>query len=406
MTSKLPLAAALLCLAACAPKPPAPPGASTLTALPWDQIVQKARGTQVAFAMWTGDELRTRFFRNEIAQILQSKYGIALRIVPLGDTVEGVNKLLNERSAGKLTNGSFDFIWINGENFRTAKQGKVLWGPFADYLPNIRLYDPAIRVQDFGTPIEGFQAPWQKAQFVFAHDTKRTPSPPQSAEALREWVRAHPGRFTYVAPPDFTGSAFLRHILLASGKHDPAFWKGFDEALYNRASEAAIAYLNDIEPYLWRKGETYPPNLRELIRLFANQEVDLAMSYGPSFASRLIAQGQLPPSVRTFLWKPGTLGNYSFLAIAFNSSNPAGAMVAINELMSFETAMAMARNLDPTFPHRMDQLTAAQRAQVDALPRGPATLSAEDLAAHYLAEVDAEYLNRFEKAWRTRVLQQ
>jgi hypothetical protein len=66
--------------------------------------------------------------------------------------------------------------------------------------------------------------------------------------------------------------------------------------------EGAIAYLNEIKPYLWRHGETYPSTPRELNRLFANNEVDFTMSYGPAFASILIAKGEFPPTARTFLF--------------------------------------------------------------------------------------------------------
>ena len=80
-------------------------------------------------------------------------------------------------AAGKSAGGSIDMIWINGENFRTAKQARLLWGPFAEALPNLRSYDPEVRKRDFGTAIEGYEAPWQKAQFVFAYDAARTPAP-------------------------------------------------------------------------------------------------------------------------------------------------------------------------------------------------------------------------------------
>lgn len=374
--------------------------------LTWEQILEKARGAEVGFAMWAGDQDRNRVIRTEIGDALKSRYGITLRIVPLGDTVEGVNKLLNEKSAGKTAGGSFDVIWINGENFRAAKQGKALWGPFSAKLPNMRLYAEAASERDFGTPIEGMEVPWQKAQFVIAYDTARVQSPPLTFDAMKAWVQANPGRFTYIAPPDFAGSAFLRHVLLWAGKQDPRFWKGFDEGLYRMASTAAFAYLNAIKPYLWRKGETYPPSGAELARLFANKEVDYAMSYSPSFASLAISRGQLPATVRTFVWDSGTLGNYSYLAIAFNSDNPAAAMVTINELMSFESALSMARAMDSGSPHRLEQLTEAQRAQVLAQPRGPATLRPDELRAHFLTEPDAEYLNRFDKEWREKVLRQ
>ena len=371
----------------------------------WDDVVERARGTEVAFAMWTGDEVRNQLFRNQISEHLRDRFGLRLRIVPLGDTAEAVNKLLNEKAAGKTIGGSIDFVWINGENFRTAKQGAILWGPFANRLPSIKLYDDAVRQRDFGTLIEGLEAPWLKAQFVFAYESARFRTPPTSIEELQAWIKAHPGRFTYIAPPDFTGSAFVRHLLIHFGGRDPKFWSGFDEDLYRRASAETIRYLNEVKSYLWRRGETYPPSLKELNRLFANSEVDFAMSYGPAFASVLIAHGQFPGTVRTFVLHDGTIGNYSFLAIPFNANNPAGALVAINELMSFDQMMTLSAGLDELFPHRLDALTKEQREKAAALPRGVATLPIDVLEKHFLPEPDAEYVNRLEKDWRTKVLQ-
>jgi putative spermidine/putrescine transport system substrate-binding protein len=372
----------------------------------WEDVVSKARGTEVVFAMWAGDESRNRVFRNEISKHLEAKFGITLRIVPLGATTEGINKLLNEKAAGKTAGGSIDFIWINGENFRTAKQGGLLWGPFCDRLPNIKLYDTAVRQRDFGTPIDGFEAPWQKAQFVLAYDSARLPKPPGSIPELQAWIKAHPGRFTYIAPPDFTGSVFVRHLLLHFGAHDARFWSGFDEDLYRRASAETIRYLNQVKPSLWRRGETYPPSPMELNRLFANNEVDFAMSYGPAFASVLISRGEFPSTARTFVFEEGTIGNYNFLAIPFNASNLPGALVTINELMSFEQMMTLCRGVDDLFPHRLEALTKEERERMNSLPQGAATLPIEVLEKHFMPEPDAEYLNRLDKDWRAKVLQQ
>jgi putative spermidine/putrescine transport system substrate-binding protein len=382
--------------------PPMTP--AEFASMQWQDVVRKARGTEVGFAMWAGDEAHNHFFRNEARKKLVDEYGIALRIVPLNDTVEAVNKLLNERSVGKISDGSIDVVWINGENFRSAKQGGVLWGPFSGRLPNIQLYDERARERDFVTPIEGLEAPWQKAQFVMAYDTARVPKPPDSIELLKAWIKVHPGRFTYIAPPDFTGSVFIRHLLIHLAHRDPGFWNGFSENLYQRASLAAIEYLNELKPFLWRRGETYPPTAKELDRLFANNEVDFAMSYSPAFASIAIARGEFPATARTFAFQEGTIGNYSFLAIPFNANNPAGALVTINSLISFEQMLQLSRAFDSQFPHRLDRLTDQQRSLVEALPRGPATLPLSELAAHFVPEPDAEYLNRFEKDWSEKVL--
>jgi putative spermidine/putrescine transport system substrate-binding protein len=325
-------------------------------------------------------------------------------MTPLADTSDAINKLLDEKRAGKKAGGSLDMLWINGENFRAAKQGGLLWGPFAASLPSIGLYDETIRGRDFGTPIEDYEAPWQCSQFVLAYDLARVPEPPRTLDALRAWAARHPGRFTYIAPPDFTGSAFVRHVLLSFGGGAEPFRQGFDPELYRRASEGAIGWLRGIRPYLWRRGETYPSTLREQDRLFANSEVDFAMSYGPDFASRRIAMGEFPPSTRTLVFDSGTLGNYNFLAIPFNAANVPGALAVINHFMSFDQLLDLSRALGSPFPLRADRLTREQRAAVEALPRGPATLPAETLSRHFLPEPDAAYVDRFEKDWQEQVL--
>lgn len=398
-----------LILASCARRPTEARLALTpaeFSGLRWERVLESARGTTVNYAMWAGDEARNRYFQGVVAETIKGKYGVALRIIPLSDTAEIINKLLNEKGAGKTTGGSVDMVWINGENFRTARQADVLWGPFADHLPNIRYFDEEARARDFGTSIGGYEAPWQKAQFVLAYDTARIPEPPRSIAALGDWIKAHPGRFTYVAPPDFTGSAFIRHILFHFGGGSRPFQSGFDRALYRKASAATIDFLNEIKPFLWRRGETYPATPKEQDRLFANGEIDFAMSYGPSFASEGIARGEYPPTTRTFIFAEGTIGNYSFLAIPFNASNLPGTLVVINHLMSPEHALEQSRVLGSVFPLTLDRVNEEERRAAEALPRGPATLPAAELAAHLLPEADAQYLERLEKDWLEKVLRQ
>jgi len=382
----------------------APPfAAQDLSRTDWREIENKARGTTVAFAMWTGDENRNRFFQSRVTEELAAKYGIKLQIVPLGDTAEAVGKLLNEKSAGKSSGGSIDMIWINGENFRSAKQGSLLWGAFAEKLPNLKYYDEVASKRDFGTAIDGLEAPWQKSQFVFAYDAARFKEPPRSIPELGEWIKANPGRFAYIAPPDFTGSAFLRHVLFHFGGGADKF-REFDEQTYQDAAQKTFAFLSDIKPFLWRKGETYPNSPKELDGLFANREVDFSFAYGANFASDRIKRGEFPPTTQTFVLNEGTISNYSFLTIPFNASNPAGSLAVINYLMSPEFQIAQAKTLGTVYPHKLDNLSAEQRKAADELERGAATLGSAELDSRSVAEADSEYLVRLEKDWREKVL--
>src|SRR5262245_1369347 len=151
--------------------------ASDLARMTWTEVTGRARGTTVRYAMWTGDEARNRFYQGPAADLLRRDLEIRLAIVPLADTSDLVGKLVTEKAAG-VRRGSVDLVWINGANFRTAKQAGVLWGPFVRMLPNLRHFDPIAIQYDFGTSTDGLEAPYEQAQFVFAYDAARVSVPP------------------------------------------------------------------------------------------------------------------------------------------------------------------------------------------------------------------------------------
>ena len=379
--------------------------ATDLARMTWNEVTSRARGSTVRYAMWAGDEARNRFYQGPAADALRRDLDITLTIVPLADTSDLVSKLMTEKAAGSRR-GSVDLVWINGANFRTAKQAGILWGPFVQALPNLQHFDPDAIQHDFGTSTDGLEAPYEQAQFVFAYDTVRIATPPATFAELCSWIHEHPGRFTYPAIPDFTGSSFARHFLLHSGEAPPsAFAERFDAGLYDRASKPVIEALHAMKPYLWRKGETFPATLAELDRLFVNGEIDFSMNYSPTFASDKIARGEFPASVRTFVPNDGTISDYSFLAIPFNAPNPAGALAVINTFMSPTHAIMRARAMGGLFPLQLDRLSATERDAVEALPRGPATLPLTTLATRRIQDAYAEYVDRFERDWRTEVLQ-
>lgn len=109
-----------------------------------------------------------------------------------------------------------DLIWINGENFATLKQADALFGPFATKLPNAKYvdYENSAVAKDFGLDTEGYESVWGSAQFQFIYDTNRIkPSElPHNYQELKLWVEKHPGRFTYDAPPVFTGTRFVKQL--------------------------------------------------------------------------------------------------------------------------------------------------------------------------------------------------
>lgn len=424
MMRRLPwlLLAALYLLTACAtgPKSPAimsaantPATPSAATAIdpmvaPWPDIVARAQGKEVAIYMWGGSDSINTWMDTYVAPAVKQQYGVTLRRVPVNNTGDVITKLLGEKRAERST-GSVDLVWVNGENFKTARQGDLLWGPFADRLPSFtRYYDtqaPDV-TSDFGFPVDGFEAPWGKAQFVMAYDSAMVKNPPRSFAELAEWVKENPGRFTYPAPhTDFTGSAFIRIALYETTGGYEQYLGAFDQAKLEANWTKTFDYLNGLKPYLWRKGATYPESLAKLDQLYADGEVWMSMHYNPAEPANLVAKGIYPATTRTFVFDSGTIANTHFLAIPFNAPQKEAAMVVADLLLSPEAQLSKfdTKNWGDFPAFDPAKVPAAIQEGLSQIDLGEATLPPETLAKHRVPEIGADYLNHLQDGWKRHV---
>ncbi|WP_334062443.1 ABC transporter substrate-binding protein [Limimaricola cinnabarinus] len=368
----------------------------------WDEIVETARGGEVNVFMWGGADNINAYVSDYIGGILEEEYDITLNRVPLSDTAEAVNIVLGEVEAG-AAEGAVDMIWINGENFRTMKQGDLVWCGYVDKLPNAELVDfdnPAI-ANDFGTPVEGCEVPWSRVQFAFAHDSARTPEPPRSIPELIDWIEANPGRFTYPAPPDFTGAAFVRHVFTHVAGGADALVGPFDRETFDTVAGETWEILNDLEPHLWREGRTYPTSITQLQQMFANREVDLFFTYDPAEIGTAVVNGIFPETMQSYGLSDGTLANTNYMAIPVNAANKAAAMVTQNLLLSGEAQLEKAQPeiwgaatvIEP------DRAPGEVQAGFAALERHPSVVSIEELGQAALPELTPDWTSAIEDGW-------
>jgi putative thiamine transport system substrate-binding protein len=314
-----------------------------------------------------------------------------------------------EKAARRDQGGTVDLIWINGEDFASMKAQGLLFTPgWADKLPNWKFVDvenkPTIRT-DFTIPVEGLESPWGMAKLVFFYDSARIQAVdlPKSARELLEWARRNPGRFSYPQPPDFTGSSFLKQVLVELVPDRSALQKPVDDASFGRLTEPLFAYLDELNPLLWRSGRAFPKNYSDMKQLLADSELGIIFAFNPSEASSAIANGELPDTVRSFVFPAGTLANTHFVAIPYNAAAKAGALVLADFLLSPE---AQARKQDPKFwgdptVLAMAKLDAADRARFDAIDLGIATLKPDQLGPA-IDEPHPSWMERLEKEWRNR----
>lgn len=112
-------------------------------------------------------------------------------------------------------------------------------GPWAQTVPSGALYNwssPLINT-DFQFPNDGYEMPYNVAQFVFIYNNARIPdsSRPRNIQELIVWIKANPGRFAYPALSDgnFEANAFVRHIFYEYVGY--AEFRGpFNRVMYNQ----------------------------------------------------------------------------------------------------------------------------------------------------------------------------
>lgn len=370
----------------------------------FEQLVREAKGTEVKWFMWGGSPTINSWVDTYVVAEVKKRYDIKLKRVP-ADAAIFINKLLTEKQAGR-EKGTMDLLWINGENFKNAKENELLYGPITEVLPNFSLVDPASVAYDFGFPVQGYEAPFGRAQFVFEYDTATVPVPPDSFAALKEWVKENPGKFTYPTPPDFTGSAFIRQAFYAFTGGHSQYMEGLDGELYRKNAPKLWEYLNDLKPYLWQQGRTYPRDIGALDTLFERGEVLLNMSYHQANAQSRILQGRYPKSVRTFVMKEGSLYNTHYTAIPFNAANRAGALVVANFLLSPEAQLHKnePRNWGDFTVLELNRLDEEMRTRFEELELGEATLPLSSLASAAVPEIPSAYLELLERDWEKLVL--
>lgn len=379
--------------------------ATNVDDMKWEEILEEAKGSTVTFYGWGGDEELNAWLDDVFAPKMKEKYDVTMERVPM-DIDQVLSQLSGEMQAGK-EDGSIDMIWINGENFKSAKENNMLYGPFLEKLPNAEKYldlDADENKNDFGFPTEGYEAPYGKAQLVFMNDSAVTKNAPNSTEELLQFAKENKGKVTYPALPDFTGSAFVRNVIYDICGYEQFQDMKEDKETVKKAIQPALDYLVELNKYLWNEGKSFPADSTQLDNMFKDNEVVMNMTYSAYAVARGIENGSYTDTTKTFLFDKGTIGNTNYMAIAKNSGNKAGAMVAINEMISAEIQASRLEKLKTIPVVDNSKLSKEEKAEFDKVDIGKGAIPQDELLSKRLPEMPAGLVPIIEEIWLEEVV--
>ncbi len=371
----------------------------------WTEIEKKAEGSTVTFMMWQGSPVLNDYINNSLVPSLKEKYNIRMEISG-GQGPEIVKLIMGEKQAN-VKNGQVDMVWINGETFFQLRKIDGLWGPFVEKLPSSKYvnFDNKFISIDFQKPVEYMEAPWGMGQFALVYDSAKTATPPRNLSELETYIKANPGSFTI--SNDFSGMTLLKCFMAELGGSPNSLDGPFDQAKYDKLSKELWDYINRNKSYFWKKGTNFPKEHTKMDQMFGTGELGLIYGFSEGGAESKVEQGLYPESTRAYVWENGTVLNSNFLGIPYNSGNKAGAMVAINYMMSpegqYNRQVRSGRESRTILD--MDLLPEEWKQKFNSAPSRKYSPNPEVMAQNAIQEPAAEYMINLFEDFRTQVIE-
>ncbi len=195
--------------------------------------------------------------------------------------------------------------------------------------PNIKNVD-----QKLLTPVKGAAIPYRGSSVVLAYDSKNVPTPPKTLSALLQWIKAHPGKFTYNSPNSGgSGYSFAETVV--------------DSTLsQSTITQMDNGYVPDLEGQ-WKQGfdllhslnssiyqGVYPNGNQAVLDLLAKGQIWVAPVWSDQSLSAL-KTGALPNTIKlTQISNPSFTGGAAYLGVPKTAKNKIDVYKFVNYVLS------------------------------------------------------------------------
>jgi putative spermidine/putrescine transport system substrate-binding protein len=388
--------------------------------LGWADVQARAKQEgQVNFYHWGGnDDLNV--WTDSVVGPAMAAEGVKLSTKRLAGTKEAIDLVIAEANSGRgIGQGSVDMIWVNGENFYTLKRQNMLFGAFADKLPNSVNFewDPAdprsqLNTLDFGVETNMAEVPWSGQQYVCAVNRAymKPEETPSTFEDLYAWLEKNPGKFTYVKPPQATGNTFVQAAMYAfnpDGNGAEPFQKSREElgaAEIARLITPGMEYLKRLEPLLLGgapgKLARHPENNAAGQAMFRNSEINMLCLFGLYTVAVQRNSGGYPETAEEIIFPKGLMiKNKNYLVIPSNAPNPAAALVLANHMSSIDSQVSKLKMIG--YPSGVDawRLSEADQQRLKEAEPPHFGVTAAELDANIAPDTNASLVDVIEGVW-------
>jgi putative spermidine/putrescine transport system substrate-binding protein len=229
-------------------------------------------------------------------------------------------------------------------------------------VPALAGFDPKVLV-----PVGANAVPYRASSVLLAYDTTKVQNPPKTLDELLQWIKDHPGQFTYNPPSTGgSGAAFVSTVL---DKYVPADIRDQMTTGYHKELEShwdqGWATLVGLTPFLFQKG-VYPNGNNGTITLLASGQVSMIPVWSDQFVSGQ-ATGSIPKTVAAAqIENPSFTGGATGIGVVKSSDRQELATKLVNFVLEPAQQQAIANQIAgyPVIP--LDKLPADVQAKFGA----------------------------------------
>jgi len=328
-----------LALVACAPAATTAPGSSGTNST-------SAPPTQVSTVNFVSDSDTniTDWLSNTIAPLFHEKYPqYELKVTIVRGIGNGDADIADRAYAALQTNSDpqVDIMELDSLSKPDLIKNGLWYKLDTTSVPNAKDVLPGLQTSETSMPYRG-------SQVLLAYDSTKIKDSevPHTFPDLINWIKAHPGQFTYCRPDKGgSGSNFVVRAIYQVTGNDPSIFKAGtpDPALVDQFPKA-WDLLRSIHTDIYDNG-AYPAGNTQALTLLQNGSVSMIPAWSDQ-ALQALAQGVLPPTVKlTQLTDLPFPGGSSFLSIPKNAKNLQGALAFLNFMLSPDAQVSVVKQI-------------------------------------------------------------